>query len=156
MALFDFLKRKSAKSRHSGGPATISPKASLGGKERLVKRTEKVLVEKKVEKKEAVVKTPAAKAKNIKFSYEAIRKPHISEKASYLAEKDQYIFEVLSNYNKNEIKNAVEGLYKVDVLSVNMIKIPAKKRRLGKTEGFRKAYKKAIVKIKNGQKIEII
>ena len=44
----------------------------------------------------------------------------------------------------------------MDVLSVNIVKIPAKKRRLGKTEGFRKAYKKAIVKIKNGQKIEIL
>ena len=59
-------------------------------------------------------------------------------------------------YNKNEIKNAVEGIYKVDVLSVNLIKIPAKKRRLGRTEGFRKAYRKAVVKIKNGQKIEIL
>ena len=59
-------------------------------------------------------------------------------------------------YNKDEIKNAVEGIYKVDVLSVNIIKIPAKKRRLGRTEGFRRAYRKAVVKIKEGQKIEIL
>jgi ribosomal protein L23 len=44
----------------------------------------------------------------------------------------------------------------VNVLSVNIVKIPHKKRRLGKTEGFRKAYKKAIVKIKEDQKIEIL
>ena len=44
----------------------------------------------------------------------------------------------------------------MDVLSVNKIKIPAKKRRIGKTEGFRKGYVKAIVKIKEGQKIEIL
>ncbi|OGZ78905.1 MAG: 50S ribosomal protein L23 [Candidatus Staskawiczbacteria bacterium RIFOXYD2_FULL_37_9] len=92
----------------------------------------------------------------MKFSYEAIKQPHISEKGSYLAEKDQYIFEVSPNYNKQEIKNAVEGIYGVNVLSVNSVKIPAKRRRLGKTEGFRRAYKKAIVKIKNGQKIEIL
>ncbi len=73
-----------------------------------------------------------------------------------MSEKDQYIFEVSPNYNKNEIKNAVQGIYGVDVLSVNVIKIPAKKRRLGKTEGFRKAYKKAVIKIKEGQKIEIL
>jgi len=91
-----------------------------------------------------------------KFSYEAVRQPHISEKASYLAEKDQYVFEVVPGYNKKEVKDAVEGIYGVDVLAVNMIKIPAKKRRLGRTEGFRKAYKKAIVKIKEGQKIEIL
>ena len=66
------------------------------------------------------------------------------------------MFEVSPNYNKNEVKNAVEGIYNVDVLSVNIIKIPAKKRRLGRTEGFRKAYKKAVVKIKEGQKIEIL
>jgi len=55
-----------------------------------------------------------------------------------------------------EIKKSVEGIYGVDVLSVNVIRIPSKKRRLGKTEGFRKAYKKAIVTIKEGQKIEIL
>ena len=101
-------------------------------------------------------KTTSAKAKNAKFSYEAIKQPHISEKASYLAEKDQYVFEVSPNYNKQEVKKSVEGIYGVDILSVNMIKIPAKKRRLGKTEGFRKAYKKAVVTIKEGQKIEIL
>lgn len=153
MALFDFLKRKkeAEKARPKGHPS--------------VKKAEKASVVKtedkkneKVEKPQAKVeiKTTSTKTKNAKFSYDAIKQPHISEKASYLAEKDQYIFEILPNYNKKEIKDAIEGIYKVDVLSVNMIKIPAKKRRLGKTEGFRKTYKKAVVKIKNGQKIEIL
>ena len=116
-----------------------------------------ISAKKKVEKTEpASARTSAGKAKNEKFSYEAVKKPHISEKASYLAEKDQYIFEISPNYNKNEIKKSVEGIYGVNVLSVNIIRIPAKKRRLGRTEGFRKAYKKAIVRIKEGQKIEII
>jgi len=88
--------------------------------------------------------------------YEAIKRPHISEKATFLSEGGQYVFEIVGGYNKEEIKNAIEGIYGVDVLSVNMVKIPAKKRRLGRTEGYRKAYKKAIVKIKQGQKIEII
>jgi large subunit ribosomal protein L23 len=126
MALLDFTKKKPAKK-----PA---------------QKTEKVLVE----------KPASTKAKTEKFSYDAVKKPHISEKASYLSEKDQYIFEVLPAVNKNEIKKSIEGIYNVDVLSVNIVKIPHKKRRLGKTEGFRKAYKKAIVRIKNGQKIEII
>ena len=114
---------------------------------------------KKVTTKKAVVKKPAvAKSSGVarKFSYEAVKQPHISEKATTLSESNQYTFEVLPNYNKQEIKKSVEGLYGVDVLSVNVIKIPAKKRRLGKTEGFRKAYKKAIVTIKEGQKIEIL
>jgi len=69
---------------------------------------------------------------------------------------NQYIFKVNSNTNKSEVKKSIEGIYGVDVLSVNIIKIPHKKRRIGKTEGFRKGYTKAVVKIKEGQKIEIL
>lgn len=106
--------------------------------------------------KKNVTASVKATAGQSKFSYEAIKQPHISEKATYLAESNQYTFKVAPNYNKHEIKNAVEGVYGVNVLSVNIIKIPAKKRRLGKTQGFRKAFKKAIVTIKEGQKIEIL
>jgi len=147
MALLDFLKNKKdaekskpAKSRkHLGGPASIQPKADLGGKPQ---KAEKPVV--------------AKSTKIGRFSYDAIKQPHISEKASYLAEKDQYVFEISPNYNKQQVRDSVEGIYGVDVLSVNIIRIPSKKRRLGKTEGFRKAYKKAVVTIKNGQKIEIL
>ena len=88
--------------------------------------------------------------------YGIVKEPHISEKGSVLAERGQYIFKVFPNANKTEIKKAIEGIYGKDVLSVNIIKIPAKKRRLGKISGFKKGYKKAIVKIKEGQKIEIL
>ena len=148
MALLDFLKKKEDIKKSN---PIRKPSASNGAR-KPGKKSEKV----SVEKKEEIIKVQKTKGKNEKFSYEAIRQPHISEKASYLAEKDQYIFIISPNYNKNEVKKAVEGLYGVDVLSVNVVKIPSKKRRLGKTEGFRKAYKKAIVKIKNGQKIEIL
>lgn len=146
MALLDFLKRK--KEIEKSKPVKKTEKVSDTKKQE----------PKKAEKKEEIAKVPtkSRKAKNIKFSFEAIKQPHISEKASYLAEKDQYIFEVSPNYNKNEIKKSVEGIYGVNVLSVNVIKIPAKKRRLGKTQGFRKGFKKAVVKIKEGQKIEIL
>ena len=151
MALLDFLKRKE----------------EIEKAKKPEKKTEKVLSvnpeTKKLGKNVHPIKSaeggvpPKAKQFNrAGFSYEVIKQPHISEKASYLAEKNQYTFEVSPNYNKKEIKNAVEGIYKVGVLSVNMIKIPAKRRRLGKTEGFRKAYRKAVVKIKEGQKIEIL
>jgi len=143
MALLDFLKNKKEAEKAKAGRKTT-------------KKAEKVLVEKK-EGEKTVVAEKVKNPKNAsKFSYDAVKQPHISEKASYLAEKDQYVFDILPNYNKNEVKNAVEGIYGVDVLSVNIIKIPAKKRRLGKTQGFRKAFKKAVVKIKNGQKIEIL
>lgn len=149
MALLDFLKNKEDAKKSK----KVAPKAS---KVSAAKKTEKKEIVKE-QKEPAFVKTSAGtKGTSGKFSYEAIKTPHISEKATDLSEKDQYIFDVLPNYNKHEIKKSVEGIYGVNVLSVNIIKIPAKKRRLGKTEGFRKAYKKAIVTIKNGQKIEIL
>jgi large subunit ribosomal protein L23 len=155
MALLDFLKNKKDAEKSSA-----SAKASAD-KRKTVKKTQNISAVKKEttkteKQKEVAVKASVAVVKNARFSYDAIKQPHISEKASDLSAKNQYIFEIFPNYNKTEIKKAVEGIYGVDVLSVNIIKIPHKKRRLGKTEGFRKAYKKAVVKIKEGQKIEIL
>jgi len=138
MALFDFLKIKKARQKrkaHFDGPATISPKASLGGETQ---------------------KPVSAKKRHSGFSYEIVKEPHISEKATNLAESNQYVFKVVANSNKTEIKKSVEGIYGVNVLSVNIIKIPAKKRRIGKTQGFKKGHTKAVVKIAEGQKIEIL
>ena len=81
--------------------------------------------------------------------------PHISEKGTAIGKQNQYIFEVAPKANKTEIKKAIEFLYGVDVLSVNTVKIPKKKRRLGRISGFKKGYKKAIIKIKENQKIDI-
>jgi large subunit ribosomal protein L23 len=142
MALLDFLKRKKQVEKSKGKPEKKS-----------AKRAEKTSVENKEQSSRPDIAKPK---RGSVFSYEAIKQPHISEKATFLSEKNQYVFEVLPDYNKKEIKNAVEGLYGVDVLSVNIIKIPSKKRRLGMTEGHRKSYIKAIVKIKEGQKIEIL
>lgn len=82
--------------------------------------------------------------------------PQITEKATDLTKKNQYIFKVYFKTNKNEIKKAIENLYKVNVLDVKIVKIPRKRRRLGRISGWRKGYKKAIVKIKEGQKIEVL
>jgi large subunit ribosomal protein L23 len=142
MALFDFLKRKKEVEK-AKKPAKVS-----------------AVKEKKSEKIEPIAQPASKQNKNRGFSYETIKNPHISEKATYLGEKDQYIFKVSPKSggypNKREVKDAIEGIYKVDVLSVNIVKIPSKKRRLGRIEGLRKAYRKAIVKIKEGQKIEIL
>jgi len=143
MALFDFLKRKKeVEKAKEKKPVKKEEKASVAKVEPAASQPES--------KSSPKAKRPAP------FSYEVVKQPRISEKATYLAERNQYIFEVFPNYNKKEIKKAVEGIYGVDVLSVNIIKIPAKKRRLGRVEGFRKKYTKAVVKIRDGQKIEIL
>ncbi len=151
MALLDFLKNKNN---------TQNADKAKKGVKKAEQKPEKVLAEsdsKKVEKTK--VSQPIAKQKPKKtgsFSYEAVKKPHISEKATYLSEKNQYVFQVSPGFNKTEIKKSIEGIYGVDVLSANIVKIPAKKRRIGRTEGFKRGYSKIIVKIKEGQKIEIL
>jgi len=82
-------------------------------------------------------------------------KPHISEKATFLAEEGVYVFRVGKEANKQEIKREVEKKYKVDVVDVRVIKVPPKKRRVGRIEGIKKGYKKAAVKVKAGQNIDI-
>ena len=117
-------------------------------------KAEKKVVKKeepKVEKKEVKV-AKATKG----FSFEVLKAPHVTEKASDLTEKNQYVFEVWPSTNKIEIKKAVHQLYGVDAIRVQIINIHSKERRVGRTIGTKKGYKKAIVTLKKGQKIEIL
>ena len=84
-----------------------------------------------------------------------IIRPILTEKARELSEKGQYVFEVSKLANKNEIKKAIEKLFKVKVEKVRIIKLPEKPRRFGRIFGEKGGIKKAIVKLKEGQKIEI-
>ncbi len=83
-----------------------------------------------------------------------IKKPHITEKNTLISEKNQYTFIVDKNANKSEIKKEIERLYKVKVLSVNIINYKGKTKRFRNILKKEGAYKKAIVKVKDGQKIE--
>jgi large subunit ribosomal protein L23 len=88
------------------------------------------------------------------IAYRTLKQPHITEKATLLAQNNQYVFIVYNNTNKIEIRKAVEELYNVKVIKVQIVKIIKKRVRVGKTFGWRKGFKKAIVRIKEGQKIE--
>lgn len=151
MALWDFLKRKNETEK------ALRRSAPQDKLENQQKKVEKVL-DTKITKEIKIDKEvkPAKANKSHSFSYEIVKEPHISEKATNLAEKNKYVFKIYKNANKTEIKKSVKGIYGVDVLSVKIIKIPAKKRRIGRTEGFKKGHNKAIVTIKEGQKIELI
>jgi len=110
-------------------------------------------------KKEIKKDVPAVSLKPRKDSEVACRVlkyPHVTEKATDLTKANQYVFNVYENANKPEIKRAVEDVYGAKVVSVKIIKIHPKKRKLGKIEGWRKGYKKAIVKLAQGQTIEIL
>jgi len=123
------------------------------------KKKEEKEIEKQKKEEPFVKEPPEMKLKKEKVSrgaFKILKSPHITEKASDLTKVNQYIFKVFPRANKTEIKKAVENLYGVNVISVKIINIPPKRRTLGRISGWRKGYKKAIVKIKEGQKIELL
>lgn len=124
------------------------------------RKKEKEKEEKKEEKekkeKPAFQKRKETPKKKYVPSFQILKEPHVTEKTTRLGEHNQYTFKVSSRANKPEIKKTVERIWGVDVEKVRIINIPSKKRRLGRTEGHRPGFKKAIVTLKEGQKIDIL
>lgn len=81
----------------------------------------------------------------MKTPYDVIIKPVISEKSMDMAPSKKYTFKVAVDANKTEIKQAIEEIFDVDVKKVNVINMDGKMKRMGRTQGRRPAYKKAIV-----------
>jgi large subunit ribosomal protein L23 len=94
--------------------------------------------------------------KEFSGAWQVLKMPIVTEKSTDLNALNQYIFKVANSANKAEIKKAIQDLYGVRVESVNIIKVPGKKRRLGRHEGWRAGYKKAIVFLAPEEKIEIL
>ncbi|MHB8089955.1 MAG: 50S ribosomal protein L23 [Anaerolineaceae bacterium] len=88
--------------------------------------------------------------------YEVLIKPILTEKSTRLMEANKYTFKVDPKANKIEIRNAVEKIFKVDVVNVATMSVPGKEKRQGKTKGFTPEWKKAIVTIKAGQRLPIL
>jgi large subunit ribosomal protein L23 len=78
----------------------------------------------------------------------------ITEKNTVLQEQHKYTFEVAKNANKCLVKQAVEKAFKVRVVTVNMITVPGKTRRVGRRQVKTSPWKKAMVTLEKGQKIE--
>lgn len=88
-------------------------------------------------------------------AFDIIQGPIITEKSMQLKDQfNKYTFKVAKTANKIEIKNAVEEIFKVKVESVNTINVLPKRKRVGKYEGYAPAYKKAICKLAEGNKID--
>ena len=88
---------------------------------------------------------------------DVIVRPLVTERSTGLKEKNKYSFEGHQGATKQEIKNAVESIFKkekVEVLKVNTANVPAKVRRFGRNVSKAYRWKKAIVTLKPGQKIE--
>ena len=87
--------------------------------------------------------------------YDIIRGPVITEKATNVSEHGQLIFRVPLTATKREVKAAVEGLFNVNVTAVNTIRVMGKLKRVRGRPGRRSDYKKAVVTLREGQRIDI-
>lgn len=84
-----------------------------------------------------------------------LRKPVVTEKSMSLLQDNKYTFLVDPRANKTEIKNAVEKLFKVKVLKVNTMRYKGKPKRVRQFVGRTPQFKKAIITLRPGDKIEI-
>jgi len=91
----------------------------------------------------------------MKSPYEVILQPVITERSTDNARMGRYTFSVAADSIKIEIKQAVEAIYRVNVLKVNVMNVRGKRRRLGRMPaGETAGWKKAIVTVQPGQRIE--
>ncbi|MEJ5241326.1 MAG: 50S ribosomal protein L23 [Anaerolineales bacterium] len=92
--------------------------------------------------------------------YEVLRRPLVTEKTNYQKGRlNQYVFEVSEDATRTLVKDAVETLFDVDVVKVNIINVPAKRSRRARSRRVlvrRPGYKKAIVTLAEGQTLEFM
>ncbi|GMT43097.1 MAG: 50S ribosomal protein L23 [bacterium] len=88
--------------------------------------------------------------------FDVIRSPLLTEKATDLKEKLNHIcFKVDRRANKKQITEALEKIFNVKVTGIRVLNAKPKKKKLGRSSGFRTGYKKAIITLKDGDSIDI-
>jgi len=108
--------------------------------------------------KSEAIKKPAQKKRAISVrsrAFRILKNPLITEKGTELSSLNKYVFEVSSGANRIEVKKAVEELYGVTVLKVNMMNFQGKKRRYGRNIGRTRDFRKAIVTLRQGDTIQL-
>ena len=88
------------------------------------------------------------------ISHDIIIRPIVTEKSNRMMEDNWYTFEVHSMANKIQIRKAVEEVFKVKVVKVNTINVKSKPKRMGAFKGKTRSWKKAMVSLAAGQRIE--
>jgi large subunit ribosomal protein L23 len=87
--------------------------------------------------------------------FEVLRRPLITEKYTAMQAQGKYAFQVASNATKTQVKEAVENAFNVKVTGLNLMTVAGKRRRLGRRVLAAKPWKKAVVTLKPGDKIEL-
>ncbi len=98
--------------------------------------------------------TKSEKTGNV-IAVKVLIEPWITEASTAMGELNKYIFKVSKKSSKKQIKDAIEKVYGVEVISVNTISIPRKKRQQGRTTGWKAGLRKAIITLKDGDNIDL-
>ena len=149
MALLDFFKKPKKEKK----PVPPRGAAKRTRKEKSVKPKREDAQKDETKRKDE--RAPVV-LKESKTAWRVLAKPHVTEKSAALTVFNQYVFRVIGNPSKPEVKRAIEEIYDVHVTHVRKITVPRKERRRGKHIGWRSGYKKAIVKLREGEKIEVL
>ncbi len=91
-------------------------------------------------------------------AFSTIIRPVVSEKSTVLGDQGKYVFEVAPTANKIQIKHAVETAFankKVQVSAVNILRVTGKVRRRGRSSGMTRSWKKAVVTLREGQRLDL-
>lgn len=84
-----------------------------------------------------------------------LRRPVVTEKSTILAEQGKYLFEVADAASKAQVKEAVQKAFNVGVIQVNMMHVRGKMKRFGRRPKQQRSWKKAVVTLKPGDKIDV-
>ena len=88
-------------------------------------------------------------------STDIIKKPILTDKTTKLIEKNQYCFAVNPSSKKETIKSAIENIFQVKILRINSLNSPHKKKKIGRSEGYKPRYKKVIITLSKDSKINL-
>lgn len=88
--------------------------------------------------------------------YDILRNPVVTEKSMVMVEANQYVFDVDPAASKTEVKKAVEKIFKVNVVSIRINNLKGKVKRFRGVLGKRHDKKRAIVRLKEGQKLDVL
>ena len=90
----------------------------------------------------------------MKNLYDIVKFPVVTEKSTKISENNQFVFKVDIDTSKDEVKKAIEKLFKVKVKSVNTINVKGKKKVFKGTKGKRSDYKKAVITLLKGETLD--
>jgi len=151
MKLFDIFKKEKKKGKER---LKRPPKGAFKRAEKPSKEPQEIQKIQPSDKEEKKKKTGVTEGKSELASI-IISFPHITEKATILAEKNVYVFRVSQRANKVMIKKAIKELYGFNPVRVNIVNIPPKVRSSRGKKGVKSGYKKAMVYLKEGEEIKL-